>query len=800
MNDATGQEKPVGRETRRDGPHVPPPEPSQPGYNGSDRPPTARDGTRRPPTARDGDRRPPTAREDPISAEQAPDGRAHPGGSGYGIVLPDDLARDYAVVGDLSTGGEATVAVVQHRDTGQRKVVKIYRQGIVLPEAVGAKVGTADPRHVLPMDRWIYRGWATPRFVEVMDFLDAGSLEDLLATSREGIADLARAILTEITDALDYVHTKLAVAHRDIKPANVLIRCREPLDLVLADLGITAELDEIRRSRRETSGGVKGTLVYQSPETLNDRDAGRPRDWWALGMTMCEVLTGQHPFKDSEGNVLRDEGSIRTAITMGRIDLSIVTDARWNLLCRGLLTHEPADRWGATQIRQWLDGQSPAVVDSRPSPATSRPVPRFRFAGRRFDNPVDLASHMVTNWDEAVRLFVSKPECDALRTWIRDDLHDTEIETNLLTPTGGNTPVIDARVIAFTTHYLGADEVIFRGARITSGELAKRLLGAGATWEQDPILGRLEREVMAALVESQYNPEADQRGQSGEYHALLRLSRYAAEVDREIKAASAGLVRATAGQVAGVDIGADVRNAMPRRVDRARAVARAALVSEPSLSRIRTELSQLDRRRPAWFAELCADAGDTQTWASADPAAIARTSLAFGIGDLAEVYERARVDAEASAERRHRERVAAEAKQRRRAERGERLGVAGIAAIGAVVSLIGLIAHKWAAPKTNPSKDWLENASYTLLHWPSAQVQDVALSLGIAGLIALALAAGLSTVDLRILRTSSYCGCAYVGVCVLPMIIILLGYAILAVIGIAVVVLIAMGLAGAAGG
>src|ERR1700756_4152561 len=92
---------------------------------------------------------------------------------------------------------------------------------------------------------------------------------------------------------------------------------------------------------------------------------GPPRDFWALGMTLCEVLTGQHPFKDGRGNTLRDQNAIRDAITMGKIDLSMVTDERWNLLCRGLLVHQPEDRWGATHVRAWLDGASPAVSANR---------------------------------------------------------------------------------------------------------------------------------------------------------------------------------------------------------------------------------------------------------------------------------------------------------------------------------------------------------------------------------------------------------------------------------------------------
>ena len=395
-----------------------------------------------------------TARDNRQGGATSRDGAAT--GREYGIVLPAHLARDYDVVDDLSTGGEATVAVVRHRDSGTIKVVKIYRQGITLPQTMIDKLKNADVRHVLRVERSLYTGWATPRFIEVMDYLPAGSLAAMLDNSPGGLPNLARQILTEMTDALEYIHDGLNLVHRDIKPANVLIRQDDPLDLVLADLGIASELDEIARSRRETTGSVKGTPAYQSPETLNSSDAGRARDWWALGMTMCEVLTGQHPFKDSAGNELRDEGRVRQAITMGDIDLSCVTDERWNLLCRGLLTHHPDDRWGSRQVRAWLAGDTPAVVSRQQVLPPERSVASFMFAGRSFTDPVALSVHMVANWDKAAELFTQPSECEALRTWIREDLRDSSIATNLLSTVGSNSALADARIIAFTTHYRGA--------------------------------------------------------------------------------------------------------------------------------------------------------------------------------------------------------------------------------------------------------------------------------------------------------------------------------------------------------
>jgi Protein kinase domain len=642
--------------------------------NDFERTPTTRDGTpgtRRDPhpgTTRDAGPhgeppRPHTLRDGSPSTTRDAAGFAESGSVGASdFPLPHYLAAEYDIIDDtLGTGGEADVAVLRHRSADTIMVVKVYRRGITLPQSFVDRLATADPDHVLPVTRTTYTGWTSPRFVELMDYLPDGSLETLLEQSGGSAPDLAEAILVEMTDALAYIHTQLRIVHRDIKPANIMIRTREPLDLVLADLGIAAEVAELRRSRRETTGGVKGTLVYQSPETLNMSDAGPPRDWWALGMTVCEVLTGQHPFKDSRGHTLRDENMIRHAITMGAIDLSMITDARWNLLCRGLLAHNPDDRWGAAQVRAWLAGESPAVSTHRPQPPGPAAVVRpYRFAGRRFTDPAALASQMVNDWDAAAAVFTSAEECATLRAWIREDVNDPTIDVNTLTAiSSGNQSQVDARIIEFTTHYRGGSEVVFRGEPLTAQALAVRYLQAGEGWENDTLLNALKPNVIAALAETRFDEAAGPNRQSGEYYALARLARFAQHVDSELEGARADIIRAAAEWIEGADVGADVREGLPIRVARARATGRAALLSPKCLSELRDQFRRLDTTSPTWLAALSSRAlasrGPVQSdhdSADADATEIAVKALATQITDLANHYEDAVATAQYAAEQR----------------------------------------------------------------------------------------------------------------------------------------------------
>ena len=247
---------------------------------------------------------------------------------------------------------------------------------------------------------------------------------------------------------------------------------------------------------------------------------------------------------------------------------------------------------------------------------------------------------------------------------------------NAMTPvTSGDQSQLDARIIEFTTHYRGGEDVTFRGVRISSHDLAVSYLRAGEGWDTDPLLSALQPAVLAALTEAQLDENAGPDGQSGEYYALARLSRYAESVDRAIEQARSDIVRAASTWVAEADVGTDVRDGLPVRVGRARAVARAALLSPTCLADVRSEFGRLNTTSPQWFAELAAQAAgqrwDSQsqnlTGASANVTEVALKALTVGMADLAIHYEHVCANARQAAEQRRRaeEAAAAEAAQQR---------------------------------------------------------------------------------------------------------------------------------------
>ena len=107
----------------------------------------------------------------------------------------------------------------------------------------------------------------------------------------------------QITDAISAIWD-LKKVHRDIKPGNIMRR--ENGDFVLLDAGLA--FDKLGES--VSGGGLVGTPIYFSPEQFEYTSRRTVLDFrsdmFALGVTMYQLATGQHPFYtrgDRSGNV-----------------------------------------------------------------------------------------------------------------------------------------------------------------------------------------------------------------------------------------------------------------------------------------------------------------------------------------------------------------------------------------------------------------------------------------------------------------------------------------------------------------
>lgn len=106
-------------------------------------------------------------------------------------------------------------------------------------------------------------------------------------------------IAIQIADSLVELD-KNHIIHKDIKPENILIN-RNTFEVKITDFSIATRLS------RETpfltnSDAIEGTLAYMSPEQSGrmNRSLDYRTDFYSLGVTFYELLTGQLPFTSTD--------------------------------------------------------------------------------------------------------------------------------------------------------------------------------------------------------------------------------------------------------------------------------------------------------------------------------------------------------------------------------------------------------------------------------------------------------------------------------------------------------------------
>ncbi|BAY79794.1 serine/threonine protein kinase with two-component sensor domain (plasmid) [Nostoc linckia NIES-25] len=90
------------------------------------------------------------------------------------------------------------------------------------------------------------------------------------------------------------------VIHKDIKPANILIH-PQTKQVKLIDFSIASLLPK-ETTEIKNVNGLEGTLSYLSPEQTGRMNRGIDyrSDFYSLGVTLYELLTGQLPFESNE--------------------------------------------------------------------------------------------------------------------------------------------------------------------------------------------------------------------------------------------------------------------------------------------------------------------------------------------------------------------------------------------------------------------------------------------------------------------------------------------------------------------
>ncbi len=220
------------------------------------------------------------------------------------VGFDDALGASYRLIEIVGRGAVGEVWRAVDRRTDETVAAKLLRPEHVADRELvsrfvqerGVLTGLRDPNLVSVRDL-VVEG---DRLGIVMDFVDGGSLRELLAEAGTLPPTRAIEIVAAVLDGLGAAHDK-GLVHRDIKPDNVLLTERfvatpsaeiEPGDVRLTDFGIARIVGE----GPQTTTGLLGTPEYMSPELLEIGAAGLPADVYGVGIMLYELLAGRTPF------------------------------------------------------------------------------------------------------------------------------------------------------------------------------------------------------------------------------------------------------------------------------------------------------------------------------------------------------------------------------------------------------------------------------------------------------------------------------------------------------------------------
>ncbi|MDR0908450.1 MAG: serine/threonine protein kinase [Spirochaetaceae bacterium] len=247
---------------------------------------------------------------------------------------------------------------------GARKGVIKYYRSITKPKTdILDKIKMLNHPDIIELFEYgEYKG----RFYEIMEYAAGGSLDThnsdgsykYLPLDEEKTIDTVK----EIVNAYKTCHEK-GIIHRDIKPANIYYR-NEGKDIVIGDFGISSIMEESEQLHKTQTGSR--TTGYAAPEVLSGI-ISPAMDYYALGVTIWEMLTGKDPFVMENGKRRNDAHLIRDTIE-GRIAddmLSRTPDMskKMQKLVRGLMVIDSDKRWGGEEVLRFLAGEDVPVYE-----------------------------------------------------------------------------------------------------------------------------------------------------------------------------------------------------------------------------------------------------------------------------------------------------------------------------------------------------------------------------------------------------------------------------------------------------
>jgi PAS domain S-box-containing protein len=212
------------------------------------------------------------------------------------ITLPG-----YQIGEELYESANSVVYRGRRTEDNQPAIVKILKKEYPLPQdiarfrreyEIAKRLSLAGVVKPYGLEKY-QRGLAI-----IMEDFEGESLAGLMRSTKFAVADFLT-LAIRITDILGEIHQR-NIMHKDVNPFNILLNPATG-QVKITDFGISTVLSRENATARNPNV-LEGTLAYISPEQTGrmNRAIDYRTDFYSLGVTFYELLTGQLPFQTTD--------------------------------------------------------------------------------------------------------------------------------------------------------------------------------------------------------------------------------------------------------------------------------------------------------------------------------------------------------------------------------------------------------------------------------------------------------------------------------------------------------------------
>ncbi len=208
----------------------------------------------------------------------------------------NDLNSNYEFIENIAQGAFGTVIhvkdTINNKDLAVKVINKTGRKVNLIHKMKEEVTILKQLNHENIVKYYGYEETNSKLYI-IMEYIKYGTLNEFMNKNIGKIKEEdASIIISKLLSATEYLHNKL-ICHRDIKPENIMFSKENDLSSIkLIDFGLSEQ-----NLYNPLFEGYAGTLLYMSPEQIENKSYSQTVDIWSIGIILFMLLNNnKHPF------------------------------------------------------------------------------------------------------------------------------------------------------------------------------------------------------------------------------------------------------------------------------------------------------------------------------------------------------------------------------------------------------------------------------------------------------------------------------------------------------------------------